>query len=144
LWQPGSYDHGLRKVDDFREIAEYTLENPVRKGLADTPDEWRWSDMMEPVCSRTAFFVAVPPCGALLMPRISVSITEPEFCSFIRNIVRISNFCAPKSPHKGAGLLLTLGGGKSEQIKKKARTKKLFFSRAILRLAFFYRIADIT
>ena len=48
LWQPGSYDHGLRKEDDFREIAGYTLENPVRKGLCDVPDEWPWSGMMEP------------------------------------------------------------------------------------------------
>lgn len=48
LWQPGSYDHGLRKEDDFREIAEYILENPVRKHLCDTPGEWTWSGMMEP------------------------------------------------------------------------------------------------
>ncbi|MCG3155989.1 MAG: hypothetical protein DKINENOH_02597 [bacterium] len=48
LWQPGSYDHGLRKEDDFREIAEYTLENPVRKHLCDTPEEWPWSGMIEP------------------------------------------------------------------------------------------------
>jgi hypothetical protein len=26
----------------------YTLENPVRKGLCNVPDEWPWSGMMEP------------------------------------------------------------------------------------------------
>lgn len=48
LWQPGSYDHGLRKEEYFREIADYILDNPVRKGLVDSHEKWPWSGMMEP------------------------------------------------------------------------------------------------
>lgn len=47
LWQPGFFDHGLRQEEDFRETANYILENPVRKGLIDSPEKWRWSRMME-------------------------------------------------------------------------------------------------
>ncbi len=48
LWQPNFYDHGLRKEENFREIANYILQNPVRKGLAESPEKWPWSGMMEP------------------------------------------------------------------------------------------------
>lgn len=48
LWQPGSYDHGLRQEESFCEIAEYILENPVRKNLSPTPEAWPWSGTMEP------------------------------------------------------------------------------------------------
>lgn len=33
LWQPGFYDHILRKNEDITEIARYIYENPDRKGL---------------------------------------------------------------------------------------------------------------
>jgi putative transposase len=33
LWQPGYYEHVLRKEEDTNEILRYILNNPVRKGL---------------------------------------------------------------------------------------------------------------
>jgi len=37
-WQPGFYEHVVRKDEDLRVIAEYILANPVRAGLA---ADWR-------------------------------------------------------------------------------------------------------
>ncbi|MBP7231040.1 MAG: transposase [Syntrophaceae bacterium] len=33
LWQPGYYDHVLRRDEDLREVLKYIFNNPVRKGL---------------------------------------------------------------------------------------------------------------
>ena len=43
LWQPRSYDHILRAEESLIDVAEYTLFNSVRLGLAD-----RWEDY--PLC----------------------------------------------------------------------------------------------
>ena len=43
LWQPRSYDHIVRAEEDLRAIAEYILNNPVRKGLTARPEDWPWS-----------------------------------------------------------------------------------------------------
>ncbi len=48
LWQPGFYDRALRQEDDLRKIAQYILENPVRKGLSKSPQDWPWSGMITP------------------------------------------------------------------------------------------------
>jgi len=39
LWQPRYYDHIVRSDENLLAIAEYTLANPVRKGLAATPED---------------------------------------------------------------------------------------------------------
>jgi REP element-mobilizing transposase RayT len=33
FWQPGFYDHGLRKEENIREIARYIVANPLRAKL---------------------------------------------------------------------------------------------------------------
>ena len=33
LWQPGYYEHILRKAEDTNAVSGYILDNPVRKGL---------------------------------------------------------------------------------------------------------------
>jgi REP element-mobilizing transposase RayT len=38
IWQISFYDHFLRKDEDLRQVANYIVENPVRKGLV---DNWR-------------------------------------------------------------------------------------------------------
>jgi putative transposase len=44
FWQRGGgYDRNLRTLDDAREKMRYIHANPVRRGLAVTPDEWHWS-----------------------------------------------------------------------------------------------------
>jgi len=46
LWQRGFYEHILRKEENIGDIAEYILNNPVRKGLAQSRDHYRWCGMM--------------------------------------------------------------------------------------------------
>ena len=44
FWQRGGgYDRNLRSVRDIHEKIGYIHENPVRRGLVDTPAAWPWS-----------------------------------------------------------------------------------------------------
>lgn len=43
FWQHESYDHVIRNADELRRIVEYVLNNPVKAGLADTPEEWEYN-----------------------------------------------------------------------------------------------------
>jgi REP element-mobilizing transposase RayT len=49
LWQDNYYDRILRKSEDAMVVARYILENPVRKGLAAVPEEYRWSGLLDPM-----------------------------------------------------------------------------------------------
>ena len=40
IWQRSFYDHVLRKDEDLAEVARYILDNPVRKGLVDAPEQY--------------------------------------------------------------------------------------------------------
>ncbi len=40
LWQEGYHDRVLRQADDARALARYILNNPVRAGLARSPEEY--------------------------------------------------------------------------------------------------------
>ena len=41
-WQHGFFEHRLRSDESLTEKIQYIEMNPVRKGLVDTPDAWRW------------------------------------------------------------------------------------------------------
>jgi putative transposase len=43
FWQHESYDHMVRSADEFNKIRRYIENNPVKAGLADTPESYRWS-----------------------------------------------------------------------------------------------------
>jgi putative transposase len=43
FWQHESYDHVIRDADELKRIVEYVLNNPVKAGLAETPEEWNYS-----------------------------------------------------------------------------------------------------
>ena len=44
FWQRGGgYDRNLRTVADIYEKIEYVHNNPVRRGLAASAEEWPWS-----------------------------------------------------------------------------------------------------
>ncbi|MGD0775909.1 MAG: transposase [Candidatus Solibacter sp.] len=43
FWQQESYDHWVRNEREFRKIAAYIEENPVRAGLASRAEGYRWS-----------------------------------------------------------------------------------------------------
>ncbi len=42
VWQEESFDHVPRSADSVREESEYIRQNPVRKGLVKTPEEYPW------------------------------------------------------------------------------------------------------
>jgi len=43
FWQDESYDRLVRDAEVFRRIEKYTAQNPVRAGLADSAEKYRWS-----------------------------------------------------------------------------------------------------
>ncbi|MHC1744576.1 MAG: transposase [Syntrophobacteraceae bacterium] len=49
LWQPRFYDHIVRAQEDLCGIAQYILDNPVRRGLSARPEAWPWSGHMNPL-----------------------------------------------------------------------------------------------
>jgi REP element-mobilizing transposase RayT len=42
VWQDESFDHVLRGDESLRETVDYIRQNPVRKGLVETPENYRW------------------------------------------------------------------------------------------------------
>lgn len=47
LWQISYYDHVLRAEEAVRPIAEYIWQNPVRRGLVDSPEKYPYSGPKE-------------------------------------------------------------------------------------------------
>jgi putative transposase len=43
FWQDESYDRLVRDEQEFNRIASYIVMNPVRAGIAKTPEEFPWS-----------------------------------------------------------------------------------------------------
>jgi REP-associated tyrosine transposase len=41
-WQEESFDHVLRSDESFAEKVEYIRQNPVRRGLVNRPEDYRW------------------------------------------------------------------------------------------------------
>ena len=42
-WQRSFWDRHTREEEDVRAAIQYVLDNPVRKGLCESWEEWRWS-----------------------------------------------------------------------------------------------------
>lgn len=45
LWQKGFFDRFMRTPKEFYETLDYIQQNPVRRGLVPTAEEWRWSSV---------------------------------------------------------------------------------------------------
>ena len=43
VWFDENHDHQIRSNESLLQKIDYVLENPVRRGLANTPDEYRWT-----------------------------------------------------------------------------------------------------
>ena len=43
FWQSESYDHVVRDEEELNRIVEYVLFNPVRAGLVESLEAWKWS-----------------------------------------------------------------------------------------------------
>lgn len=41
-WQEGFFDHLLRTAESYSEKWEYVRMNPVRAGLCEEPEDWRF------------------------------------------------------------------------------------------------------
>jgi REP element-mobilizing transposase RayT len=49
LMQRSFYDHIIRKEEDLRQIAEYILNNPVRKGLVEKWEDYPFCGLLDPL-----------------------------------------------------------------------------------------------
>ena len=49
LWQKNFYDHVVRKDESLIKVAEYVVNNPVRKGIVTAWEEYPYSRMLDPV-----------------------------------------------------------------------------------------------
>jgi len=47
VWQPEFFDHVLRSSESYSQKWYYVRENPVRAGLVEAPDDWRWQGEIE-------------------------------------------------------------------------------------------------
>ena len=43
FWHHESYDHAVRNISEWQRIITYVLNNPVKAGLVDEWEKWRWS-----------------------------------------------------------------------------------------------------
>ena len=43
IWQRRCYDHNCRSEESIWEIINYCHNNPVMRGLVDSPEKWEWS-----------------------------------------------------------------------------------------------------
>jgi len=43
FWQKESYDHWIRSDEEKSRIRNYIRMNPVKSGLCETPEAWKWS-----------------------------------------------------------------------------------------------------
>lgn len=49
LWQPNFYDHVVRKDESLLEIAQYILNNPVRKELVSDWEKYAYCGLVDPM-----------------------------------------------------------------------------------------------
>ena len=43
VWQPGYYDHRVRNSDEYAKVRSYIRHNPVKRGLAEKPEQYPYS-----------------------------------------------------------------------------------------------------
>ena len=43
LWQPGMWDRTIRSPEDFDEVVDYIVRNPVAAGLVEQIEDWPWA-----------------------------------------------------------------------------------------------------
>ena len=54
-WQPGYFDTRIRSMKQFIYVANYILENPVRKGLVQSAEDWDASNLKHPDIVRSGW-----------------------------------------------------------------------------------------
>ncbi|MFM7207975.1 MAG: REP-associated tyrosine transposase [Planctomycetaceae bacterium] len=48
FWQAESYDRVVRDADELERVVRYVENNPVKAGLCERPERWRWSSAYVP------------------------------------------------------------------------------------------------
>jgi REP element-mobilizing transposase RayT len=43
FWQDESFDHWVRSAEELQDLIAYVENNPVKAGLVEAPEQWRWS-----------------------------------------------------------------------------------------------------
>jgi len=43
FWQDESYDHEVRDEEELARIVKYVLNNPVKAGLVNNWQDWKWN-----------------------------------------------------------------------------------------------------
>jgi REP element-mobilizing transposase RayT len=43
FWQHENYDHVVRNEAELKRIVRYVVNNPVKAGLVDKPEDWKWT-----------------------------------------------------------------------------------------------------
>ena len=95
IWQRGYVDHRIRNVTDYDHHRSYTWSNPVKAGLSDKAEAFRFSS------ASGAFHLDVPPQG--LKPLASSPSTArlkscPRQHRSERRSVVTSSTCGPSAP----------------------------------------------
>ena len=49
VWQPGFFDHVMRSSESYSGKWDYVRMNPVRAGLVDNTDDWKFQGELEPI-----------------------------------------------------------------------------------------------
>lgn len=49
LWQQRYYDHIIRTEESLHEVAQYIMNNPVRKNLVEQAEDWLWEGQINPL-----------------------------------------------------------------------------------------------
>jgi putative transposase len=52
FWQKRYYDLNVRDYEQFMEKLHYIHENPVRRGLCERPEDWKWSSFLHHATGR--------------------------------------------------------------------------------------------
>ena len=47
FWQKESYDHVVRDGNELNRIIRYVMDNPVKAGLVNSPQDWKWTYVNE-------------------------------------------------------------------------------------------------
>lgn len=61
FWLDETYDHFARDEEEMLRIIHYIEQNPVKAGLVDRPQDWRWSSAFVRHNLQLSLFDAVPP-----------------------------------------------------------------------------------
>lgn len=49
LWQPRYFDRVLRSDEAVEKVAQYILDNPVRRGMVATQSDYAWGALVDPI-----------------------------------------------------------------------------------------------